>query len=55
MNKQLQDKLGHQKRENRALKDRVRRLEAKCLELQHVNAELRHANRVAFEALREGP
>lgn len=35
------------------LKDRVKRLERKCLELQHQNAEYRHAHNKAFSVLRE--
>ena len=35
--------------------DRIKRLERKCLELQHENAELRHSHKVAFEALRSAP
>jgi len=33
--------------------DRIKRLERKCLELQHKNAELRHAHKQAFAILRE--
>tara|TARA_B100000678_G_scaffold274481_1_gene265611 strand:- start:382 stop:633 length:252 start_codon:yes stop_codon:yes gene_type:complete len=33
--------------------DRIRRLEKRCLELQHENAELRHAHKRAFGILRE--
>ena len=33
--------------------DRIRRLEKRCLELQHENAELRHAHKKAFAILRE--
>lgn len=53
MNKQLENKIGHQKREIAALTDRVKRLERKCLELQHQNAEYRHAHNKAFGILRE--
>ena len=51
MNKQLENKIGQQKREIAALTDRVRRLEKRCLELQHENAELRHANDKDFRIL----
>lgn len=44
-----------QERKLKEAQDRVRRLEVKCLELQHENAELRHAHRVAFEVLRSAP
>jgi len=33
--------------------DRIKRLERQCLELQHENAELRHAHKKAFAILRE--
>jgi hypothetical protein len=33
--------------------DQIKRLERKCLELQHENAELRHAHKKAFAILRE--
>lgn len=33
--------------------DRIKRLERQCLELQHVNSELRHAHRQAFAILRD--
>lgn len=33
--------------------DRIKRLERKCLELQHENAELRHAHKQAFAILRD--
>lgn len=33
--------------------DRIKRLERKCLELQHENAELKHVHKRAFAILRE--
>ena len=51
MNKQLESKIGQQKREIAALTDRVKRLEKRCLELQHQNAEYKHANDKAFRIL----
>ena len=51
MNKQLQNKQGHQNRELAALRDKVARLEKHCLELQHQNAEYKHANDKAFRIL----
>lgn len=60
MNKQLEDKLGHAKREAKALtkqrsdlKERVRILEKRCLELQHENAEHRSMYRSLFRTLQE--
>lgn len=35
------------------LQDRVKRLERQCLELQHQNAEYRHAHNKCFGILRE--
>ena len=51
MNKQLESKIGQQKREIAALTDRLKRLEKRCLELQHQNAEYKHANDKAFRIL----
>ena len=45
--------LERERRANAALIDRVARLERKCLELQHENAELRHSHKKAFAILRE--
>ena len=51
MNKQLENKIGHQAREIAALTDKVARLQKHCLELQHQNAEYKHANDKAFRIL----
>jgi len=60
MNQQQADKIGRLKRENKTLtrqklaaEDKAARLEKHCLELQHENAELRHAHKQAFAILRE--
>ena len=51
MNKQLENKIGHQGRELAALRDKVTRLEKHCLELQHQDAEYKYANDQAFRIL----
>ena len=60
MNKQLEDKLASAKREavtvtkqRDELKERVRILEKRCLELQHENAEHRSMYRSLFRTLQE--
>jgi len=59
MNQKQADKIGHLKRENKALfsevnrlKDLNARLVRQCAELQADNAEMKRAHRGAFEVLR---
>jgi len=60
MDKRCQDKLGHAKRDLKALsaevarlKDLNARLVRQCAELQADNAEYKRAHRGAFEVLRD--